>query len=157
MKNSIIVALAILGVAGCSSASGDVQEADTASTKLAAMETMVLSRAKAESTDEEWGTFVKYFEGETRGTRELLSGIAEIKPGLEIHPPHKHAEEEFLMVLEGTGEWTVGEKVTAAEAGDMLYSRPWDVHGIRNTGDTTLQFVFWKWNSKGLDTPVESE
>lgn len=117
--------------------------------------TQVLTTETATTTEEEWGTFVEYFAGETAGTKDLLSGTATIKPGLEIHPPHRHAEEEFLMVTEGQGEWTVGEEVFVANKGDMLYAAAWDSHGIKNTGDTPLTFVFWKWNSKGLPVPVD--
>ncbi len=154
MKNAISMILAAGLLASCTAPESDsaaAAESDGAS----AIGTQVLTLDEAEKASEEWGEFVKYYEGETRGTRELLSGTAEIKPGMEIHPPHTHAEEEFLMVLEGQGEWTVGTETFAAKTGDMLYAAPWDSHGIKNTGDTTLKFVFWKWNSKGMETPPE--
>ena len=121
------------------------------------MTTQVLTTETANVSEEEWGTFVEYFAGETAGVRDLLSGTATISPGLEIHPPHRHAEEEFLMVLEGEGEWTVGEEVFGAKKGDMLYAAAWDSHGIKNTGDEPLTFVFWKWDSKGLPVPLDPE
>jgi len=119
--------------------------------------TQILSADTAKTSDEEWGRFVEYFSGETEGVVDLLSGTAAIKPGMEIHPPHKHAEEEFLMVLEGKGTWTLGDKDFPAKKGDMLYSKGWDLHGIKNTGDTVLKFVFWKWHSKGTELPVDPE
>lgn len=142
-----------LGACGAPAA----EEADPVASVEANVATTVLTRETAKSTDEEWGTFVEYFAGATPGTRDLLSGTATINPGLEIHPPHRHAEEELLMVIEGEGEWTVGEETFAAKEGDMLFAEPWDVHGIKNTGDTPLTFVFWKWNSQGLPTPPDPE
>ncbi len=121
------------------------------------LKTQVLTTKSANSSEEEWGSFVEYYSGETAGVSELLSGTATIKPGLEIHPPHRHAEEEFLMVLEGEGEWTIGEETFVAKKGDMLYAAAWDTHGIKNTGETPLTFVFWKWNSKGVPVPVDPE
>ncbi len=117
--------------------------------------TRVISRSESQREDADWGVFLKYFEGASHGAEDVLSGVAEIKPGWEIHPPHTHAEEEYLMVLEGEGVWTVKGEDFPAKAGDMLYASPWESHGIRNTGDVTLKFVFWKWNSSGLPIPAE--
>ncbi len=112
--------------------------------------------AKAAKTDNaDWGSFHTYYQGETFGTRDALSGVAVIKPGQEIHPPHQHAEEEYLMVIEGEGTWHLNGKDFAAQQGDMLYAAPWGVHGIKNTGKTALKFVVWKWNNKGVALPEQ--
>lgn len=154
MRTLFIAVLGGLLVSGCSGAEPAV-EPNGNEASVAGLETRVLSAAEAVTSEEEWGTGVTYFEGETEGVQDLLSGTATIKPGLEIHPPHRHHEEEFLMVLEGTGEWTVGERSFAASAGDMLYAGSWDLHGIRNTGGEPLRFVFWKWHSKGVPVPQD--
>ena len=116
--------------------------------------TGVLGRDTVEREEADWGTFLKYFEGASWGTQNVLSGVAEIKPGWEIHPPHDHPEEEYLMVTQGSGLWTVNGKTFQAKEGDMLYAAPWDVHGIKNTGDSVLKFVFWKWSSSGVTPPA---
>ena len=113
----------------------------------------VLTREKSTIAEEAWGRFITYSEGTTFGTMDSLTGVAEINPGQQIHPPHVHAEEEYLMVLEGTGEWHLNGRDFPAKAGDMIYARPWDIHGIKNTGETVMKFVVWKWNSKGI-TPL---
>ena len=104
------------------------------------------SDAKAETFD--WGTLVTYFAGDSYAATDSLTAIAIINPGMEIHPPHVHSEEEYLMVLEGEGTWSVKGEEFPAEAGDVLYAAPWDEHGIRNTGDEPLRFVVFKWNPK---------
>ena len=142
-------ALAALVLIGCNQA--ETAEKATEAT----VSTTVLTAETAKSTSEEWGEFVEYFGGETEGLSDLLSGTATIKAGLEIHPPHKHAEEEFLMVLEGEGEWSVGGKTFTASTGDMLYAAAWDVHGIKNTGEEPLKFVFWKAHPKGMPVPTD--
>ncbi len=55
------------------------------------------------------------------------------------------------MVTEGTGTWHLNGTEFKAVAGDMLYAAPWEIHGIKNTGDTPLVFVVWKWNNKGWE------
>ena len=39
--------------------------------------------------------------------------------------------------------------------GDILYTSPWDWHGIKNTGTETLSFVVFKWNYKGVPPPIK--
>lgn len=110
---------------------------------------------EAKRADHDWGSLHTYFEGESYGTRDALAAVAIIKPGQQIHPPHEHAEEEYLMVLEGSGTWHLNGKDRSAKAGDMLYAAPWDLHGIKNTGSQPLKFVVWKWNNKGVELPTK--
>ncbi len=117
----------------------------------------IISQTEAQQEDANWGTFYTYFTGETYGTKDGLAGVAVIKPGQEIHPPHEHAEEEYLMVLTGNGTWHLNGEERPATAGDMLYAAPWDIHGITNTGETPLTFVVWKWNNKGVALPAEPD
>ena len=116
----------------------------------AAQPSAIRSQQEAKRQDHDWGTLFTYYEGESHGTSDALAAVAVIKPGREIHPPHEHAEEEYLMVLEGHGTWHLNGREQPARPGDMQYAAPWDVHGIRNTGTTPLRFVVWKWNSKGV-------
>ncbi|MDR7122814.1 cupin domain-containing protein [Rheinheimera soli] len=111
------------------------------------------SEAKAEKGD--GYVFYSYFAKPTFGTQDALTGVAVIEPGKEIHPPHIHAEEEYLMVIEGEGVWSLKDKEIPAKAGDILYAAPWDSHGIRNTGKVPLKFVVMKWHSKGVPVPAD--
>ena len=111
---------------------------------------IVWKAADAETTNFDGGDFHLYFEGDTYASRQLLTGVAELKPGQELHPPHKHADEEFLIVTEGSGVWTVGDQDFPAETGDLLYAAPWDNHGIRANPDTPLKFYVIKYHGKGV-------
>ena len=120
------------------------------SERSGAQPSAIVSRADSKREDFAWGSLYTYYEGESYGTKDGLTAVAVIKPGQEIHPPHEHAEEEYLMVVEGSGTWHLNGKDSPAKAGDIQYSAPWDVHGIKNTGSTPLTFVVWKWNNKGV-------
>lgn len=115
--------------------------------------TRVMQRPEAKSQSADWGTLLTYFEGASWGTEAVETGVAEIKPGWEIHPPHAHAEEEYLMIIEGDGTWMVNGKTFQANTGDMLYAAPWSLHGLKNTGSSNMKFVFWKWTSSGITPP----
>jgi mannose-6-phosphate isomerase-like protein (cupin superfamily) len=115
----------------------------------------IVPQSQAKKEEFGWGALYTYFEGDSYGTRAALTAVAAIKPGQEIHPPHDHADEEYLMVVSGSGVWHLNGKDSPAQAGDILYAKPWDVHGIKNTGDTPLTFVVWKWQSKGVEIPAK--
>ena len=95
-----------------------------------------------------WGEFHKHLGGTTSATAEVLAGYLDLKPGQEPHPPHVHPDEEFLYLVEGSGSWFVNGKTIPAKAGDVLYTAPNDLHGIKNTGTTPLRFFVAKWRSK---------
>lgn len=94
--------------------------------------------------------FYTYFYGETIGTKDTIVGLAIIEPNNEIHPPHQHAEEEYLYIVEGSGTWTLNGVEIPAKTGDVLYVSPWDMHGIFNTGDIPMKFFITRSSSKGV-------
>jgi mannose-6-phosphate isomerase-like protein (cupin superfamily) len=113
----------------------------------------IVSRANAKQETFGWGEMYTYFAGENFSAKDDLAAVAVIEPGLQIHPPHQHADEEYLLVVSGEGTWNLKGETRPAHAGDMLYAAPWDLHGITNTGNTPLTFVVWKWSSKGVEAP----
>src|SRR5687767_1848171 len=57
-----------------------------------------------------WGEWHRYFRGDTHGTKDMVVLAVTLRPGQAPHPPHRHAEEEFMILAEGTGTWAVGGK-----------------------------------------------
>jgi mannose-6-phosphate isomerase-like protein (cupin superfamily) len=98
----------------------------------------------------DWGHWLRYFRGDTHGSRDLVVLAVTLKPGQAPHPAHQHAEEELMILATGTGEWRVDDKELPAKAGDVVYARPWTMHGIKNTGDEPLVYYMVKWSSKGV-------
>lgn len=124
------------------------------------LETKVITKEGATELNEDWGNLFIYSDeatASTYGTKNTLTAIAEIKPGMEIHPPHQHTAEEFMYVLEGNGTWSLNGVESEAKSGDVMYAKPWDMHGISNTGDKTLKFFVIKWDNKGVDIPLLQE
>ena len=46
----------------------------------------------------------------------------------------------------GEGEFYNYDRVTPAKAGTWILIRPFDVHGIRNTGTKPLEIMWFWWN-----------
>jgi quercetin dioxygenase-like cupin family protein len=101
----------------------------------------------------EWGEWRRYFRGETQGTRDMVVLVVTLKPGHEPHPPHQHAEEEFMILAEGSGTWTLDGREIGAKKGDIVYAAPWTTHGLKNTGNAPLTYYIVKWNNKGVKAP----
>ncbi len=124
------------------------------------IQSFILKEENAETDYAEWGHIVIYTSETsttTYGTENMLTAMAELKPGQEIHPPHQHTAEEFMYIMEGNGTWSLNGKESEANAGDLLYAQPWDMHGITNTGSIPLRFFVIKWDNKGLELPVLDE
>ncbi len=82
--------------------------------------------------------------------RERLGGscnfidLAELPPGTSIGPhTHEASEEEFYLVLTGTGEMCRNGELFEVRAGDLIRNPPGGTHSLRNTGASPLRiFVF---------------
>ena len=113
----------------------------------------VVTWAEAISKVSGWGEMRFYFRGETQSTSSALAAVAVVKPGESVHPAHRHAEEEYLVITEGSGRWHLDGREFPAAKGDVLHAAPWVMHGLVNTGDVPLSFFVVRWNSKGLPIP----
>lgn len=113
----------------------------------------VISSDDAKAQQADWGEMRRYFTGETLGTKDVLTAVAIVKPGKAVHRAHRHAQEEYLVLVEGSGTWSLDGKELPAKRGDILYAEPWVYHGLTNTGTEQLIFVVVRFNSKGVTIP----
>jgi mannose-6-phosphate isomerase-like protein (cupin superfamily) len=67
-----------------------------------------------------------------------------VKPHEATHAPHRHAEDEFFFVLEGTAEFYLDGKRKTSGPYASFYCPSNSEHGIRNVGDTELKYLVIK-------------
>jgi quercetin dioxygenase-like cupin family protein len=67
-----------------------------------------------------------------------------VGPHLSTHPPHRHIEEEFFFVLEGTATFYLDGKTITAGPYTSFYCPSNMEHGISNAGDTELKYLVMK-------------
>jgi quercetin dioxygenase-like cupin family protein len=89
-----------------------------------------------------------HFNGPTEQLAALASGLVTLEPGAQPHPPHRHPEEEIMIVGEGSGEFAINGVATQVKAGDMVFAEANVLHGVRNTGPTRMTFYFIKMMAK---------
>lgn len=120
------------------------------------LESHIYREADARKSTGDWGSIRIYTPDTTttHGTDSMLTAELEFLPGKRLQPPHQHEQEEFQYVIEGTGTWFLNGKETPIKPGDLMYAKPWDMHGISNTSDQPLRFFVFKWTSKGVEKPA---
>ena len=91
-----------------------------------------------------------HYNGPTDQLSGLCTGMVVLDPGASPHAPHRHAEEEFMIVTEGTGEIECDGKTTQVGPGAIMYCAGNVLHGIVNTGKVPLTFYWSKWLAKGF-------
>jgi len=64
-------------------------------------------------------------------------------------------DEEYLMVTEGRGTWSLNGETREAKKGDILFARAWDYHGISAAPDSPLEFVVFKYSGRHITPPTD--
>jgi quercetin dioxygenase-like cupin family protein len=81
------------------------------------------------------------FSADTTPTNGLTAGVGEVEPegwlGL-----HRHTPAEIYYILEGRGIVTLEGREIEVTAGAAVFIPGDAEHGIRNTGDGLLRFVY---------------
>ena len=90
-----------------------------------------------------------HYNGPTDQLSAVSMGMAVLDPGGAPHEPHRHPEEEFMLVASGTGEIVVGDDTTQVGPGSVMYCAGDVLHGITNTGAVPMTFYWSKWMAKG--------
>ena len=78
---------------------------------------------------------------ETCGAKQLRMHVSVINAGEAPHPPHQHAGEEIIFLLEGTAEVLIGQERTIAGPMTALFFKENVFHGMRNVGDTPMKYI----------------
>ena len=119
----------------------------TPAASAAKLANATIEASKAKLSREPFGDLRIYFEGSTDQVKSMTAGSLLLKAGMTPHPPHEHAEEEFMVITEGTGEISLDGKITKVGPGSMMYCAAGRLHGIVNTGKSPLLFYFYKWKA----------
>lgn len=67
-----------------------------------------------------------------------------VSPHQSTHAPHKHIEDEFFFVLEGTAQFYLNGETVIVKPYTSLYCPSNVMHGISNVGDTELKYLVIK-------------
>jgi len=96
-----------------------------------------------------------FFDTPTATLENLEVHATTIKGGEASHAPHRHPDEELVIVREGTLEVIINGKVQKAGPGSVIFFGSNDLHGMRNAGDTPVTYHVIRWISAA--TPKAEE
>jgi quercetin dioxygenase-like cupin family protein len=96
------------------------------------------------------GEVRQVFRAPTATLDELECHITTLKPGESPHAPHRHPDEEIVIVKEGTVESLLGDRTERVGPGSIIFQASNQLHGIRNVGTTPATYHVIKWNSPGM-------
>jgi mannose-6-phosphate isomerase-like protein (cupin superfamily) len=70
--------------------------------------------------------------------------LSVVSPHSETHEPHKHSEDEFFFVLEGTAVFYLNSETKVIGPMTSLYCPSFSEHGIKNISDKELKYLVIK-------------
>jgi mannose-6-phosphate isomerase-like protein (cupin superfamily) len=108
----------------------------------------VLSKQDGRLEAQPFGDLRVFLQGQTGTLTSLTFGSLELKAGQSPHAPHRHPEEEIMLITEGQGEISLEGRVTKVAPGSIMYAASNRLHGIVNTSDALLTFYYFKWLGK---------
>lgn len=75
------------------------------------------------------------------------SHVTSLNPGVPSHPPHRHAQEEFIILREGTLEVTINGRSQVAGPGSLLFYASNDFHHVRNVGKGPATYLVFNYRT----------
>ena len=80
---------------------------------------------------------------------ELEMHITTLKPGIASHEPHKHPNEELIIVREGTVETLSDGVWKRVGPGSIIFNASNSLHALKNVGTAPAVYHVVNWKSPG--------
>jgi quercetin dioxygenase-like cupin family protein len=100
----------------------------------------------------EVGSVRSFFKARTSTLDELEVHVTTLDPGKSPHPPHRHPNEEMVIIRQGTVEVLVNGEWKRVGPGSVILNGSNQLHGLRNVG--TDQAIYHVINWKTAATPA---
>ena len=81
---------------------------------------------------------------------ELEMHVTTLKPGIASHEPHRHPNEEIVVIREGTVEVLIDGTWKRVGPGSVVFNASNSLHGLRNVGTTPAVYHVINWTSPGM-------
>jgi quercetin dioxygenase-like cupin family protein len=88
------------------------------------------------------------FDAPTATLANLECHVTTLNPGETPHAPHRHPDEEIIVVKEGTLEVTIAGQMQRAGPGSVIFYASNVEHGLRNVGPSPATYHVFRWTAK---------
>ncbi len=96
------------------------------------------------------GAVRQFFRAPTATLDELELHATTLNPGVASHQPHKHGNEELVIVKEGTVEALVNGQMRRLGPGSVIFNASNQLHALRNVGTVPATYHVINWASPGM-------
>jgi XRE family transcriptional regulator, regulator of sulfur utilization len=93
------------------------------------------------------GSVRQFFRNPTITLDELECHVTTLNPGLSSHPPHKHANEELVIIREGNVEVLSNGEWKKVGPGSVVFNASNQLHALKNIGSTPAVYHVINWKS----------
>ena len=77
---------------------------------------------------------------------QLEMHVSKLNPGTASHPPHRHVNEELIIIREGDCETLSDGKWIKVGPGSVVFNASNSLHGFRNIGATVAVYHVINWS-----------
>ena len=109
------------------------------------MHSTVFNWASLKVTPTKAGERRSVFDAPTPTLSNFECHITTLNPGEAPHAPHRHADEELMIVKEGTLAALQGDTTNIVEAGGIIFEASNELHGLRNIGTNRATYFVIKY------------
>jgi quercetin dioxygenase-like cupin family protein len=92
------------------------------------------------------GTMAHLCQQPTATVDQLEMHVSTLNPGLMSHPPHRHVNEELIILREGVCETLSNGEWVRVEAGSVVFNASNSLHGFRNVGPWPAVYHVINWS-----------
>ena len=91
-------------------------------------------------------------DGPTATLLRFECHISMLRPGVPSHPPHQHAQEELIIIKEGTLDVHINGKEQRLGAGGLFFFASNDWHAVRNVGEVPATYLVFNFQTAATRT-----
>lgn len=93
------------------------------------------------------GEYRQVIKAPTATLDELELHVTTLMPGLSSHAPHRHVNEELVILREGTVEVLSDGQWKRLSPGSVVFNASNSLHALRNVGTTPAVYHVINWSS----------
>lgn len=134
---------ALVALMGCAGAA----EAFSAAAPAPVMGSSVFDWNAMAAKATESGSVRPVCRSRTATLDELEIHVTTLNPGKAPHPPHRHPNEELVIVLQGTVDALENGEWKSLGPGSVIFSASNQLHGLRNVGSEPAVYHVMNWKS----------
>jgi quercetin dioxygenase-like cupin family protein len=102
------------------------------------------------------GQYRGVMRAKTATLDELEMHVTTLNPGQISHPPHKHPNEELVLIDSGKIEATSNGKTRVLGPGSVIFNASNQLHGVKNVGDTPATYHVINWHTPATDVQARA-